>query len=114
MKKKLVASLLVMSMAFGMVACGNSKADDKKSEDGKTAISVVAAQYGQNTSDWWDNFVKDFNKDNPDIDLSVEVVSWNDISSVIDTRISGGKEPDILNIDVFADYQADVLQQRYS
>ena len=109
MKKKLVASLLVMSMAFGMVACGNSKADDKKSEDGKTAISVVAAQYGQNTSDWWDNFVKDFNKDNPDIDLSVEVVSWNDISSVIDTRISGGKEPDILNIDVFADYQADDL-----
>ena len=109
MKKKLVASLLVMSMAFGMVACGNSKADDKKSEDGKTAISVVEAQYGQNTSDWWDNFVKDFNKDNPDIDLSVEVVSWNDISSVIDTRISGGKEPDILNIDVFADYQADDL-----
>lgn len=109
MKKKLVASLLVMSMAFGMVACGNSKSDDKKSEDGKTAISVVAAQYGQNTSDWWDNFVKDFNKDNPDIDLSVEVVSWNDISSVIDTRISGGKEPDILNIDVFADYQADDL-----
>ena len=53
MKKKLVASLLVMSMAFGMVACGNSKSDDKKSEDGKTAISVVAAQYGQNTSDWW-------------------------------------------------------------
>ena len=87
MKKKLVASLLVMSMEFGMVACRNSKSDHKKSEDGKTAISVVAAQYGQNTSDWWDNFVKDFNKDNPDIDLSVEVVSCNDISSVFAPRI---------------------------
>lgn len=92
-----------MSMAFGMVACGNSKSDDKKSEDGKTAISVVAAQYGQNTSDWWDNFVKDFNKDNPDIDLSVEVVSWNDISSDNCHTYFWWQGTGILNIDVFAD-----------
>ena len=39
----------------------------------------------------------------------MEVVSWNDIYTVVNTRISGNQAPDILNIDVFADYQADDL-----
>ncbi len=39
----------------------------------------------------------------------MEVVSWNDIYTVVNTRISGNTAPDILNIDVFADYQADGL-----
>ena len=39
----------------------------------------------------------------------VEVISWNDISTVVNTRISGDAAPDILNIDLFAAYQADDL-----
>ena len=41
--------------------------------------------------------------------LNVEVVSWNDIYTVVNTRIANGEAPDVLNIDVFADYQADDL-----
>ena len=36
----------------------------------------------------------------------MDVVSWNDIYVVVDTRIANGEAPDILNIDAFADYQA--------
>ena len=39
----------------------------------------------------------------------MEVVSWNDIYTVVNTRIANNNAPDILNIDVFADYQADGL-----
>ncbi len=74
-----------------------------------TEVNVIAAEYGQNTAEWWANFVEDFNKDNPGIKLNVEVVSWNDIYTVVNTRIQGNNAPDILNIDVFADYQADGL-----
>ncbi len=74
-----------------------------------TEVNVIAAEYGQNTAEWWSNFVEDFNKDNPGIKLNVEVVSWNDIYTVVNTRIQGNNAPDILNIDVFADYQADGL-----
>lgn len=75
----------------------------------KAEINVIAAEYGQNTKEWWANFVEEFNAANPDINLNVEVVSWNDIYTVVNTRIQGNNAPDILNIDVFADYQADGL-----
>ena len=103
--KKFVALLLALTMILALGACGNSD----KASDGKVELNVIAAQYGTNTAAWWDNFVKEFEAEYENIDLNVEVVSWNDISTVVNTRISNDEAPDILNIDVFADYQADGL-----
>ena len=100
--KKIIALLLVLVMALSLVACGN-KADEK------VTLNVIAAQYGGKTADWWVGFEKDFEAANENIDLVVDVVSWNDIYTVVNTRISNNDAPDILNIDVFADYQADGL-----
>ena len=123
--KKVLAVLLSAVMIVGLAACGSSSssttaatAADGGSGSGETAaassgdkieISVIAAQYGTQTADWWAGFVEDFNNDNPTINLTVEVVSWNDIYTVVNTRLSNNQAPDILNIDVFADYQADDL-----
>ena len=111
MKKRLVASLLMLTMSIGLLAgCGGNKEEaSEESEGGKITIDVVAAQYGNNTKDWWAGFVEDFNKEYPDYELKVDVVSWNDISTEVSTRIKNDQAPDILNIDVFADYQADGL-----
>ncbi len=101
--KKIIALLLVLAMilalGLGMTACGSKK----------TTINVIAAEYGTETKAWWVNFEKDFEAANKDIDLVVDVVSWNDIYTVVNTRIANNDAPDILNIDVFADYQADGL-----
>lgn len=100
MKKMVTLGLVaLMAGAMAMSASAEEKVD----------LDVLAAQYGPNTADWWTNFVEDFNADNPGINLNVEVVSWNDIYTVVNTRIGNGQAPDILNIDVFADYQADDL-----
>ncbi len=128
--KKFLAALLALVMVLSLAACGggsdstggsgdsstpppaSSDAGDSGSSGGsseKIDINVIAAQYGQNTGDWWAKFQEDFNKEHEDINLTVEVVSWNDIYTVVNTRISGNAAPDILNIDVFADYQADDL-----
>ena len=103
MKKRIFAAFLAMAMV------GSMTTGVMASEGDKTEINVIAAEYGQNTKEWWANFVDSFNTDNPDINLNVEVVSWNDIYTVVNTRIQGNNAPDILNIDVFADYQADGL-----
>ena len=100
--KKYIALLLALVMVLGLVACGG-KADEK------VTLNVIAAQYGGKTADWWVGFEKDFEAANENIDLVVDVVSWNDIYTVVNTRISNNDAPDILNIDVFADYQADGL-----
>ena len=100
--KKIIAMLLVLVMVLSLAACGG-KADEK------VTLNVIAAEYGTQTKEWWGGFEKDFEAANGNIDLVVDVVSWNDIYTVVNTRISNNDAPDILNIDVFADYQADGL-----
>ena len=121
--KKIIALLLVLAMALALVACGASEAPaatEAPKADApaaapeapaaeKVEVNMIAAQYGNETADWWANFVEKFNAANEDINLVVDVVSWNDIYTVVNTRIANGEAPDLLNIDVFADYQADGL-----
>ena len=121
--KKILATVLASAMALALAACGGggtstpSTSGDGGSGSGapapstgdKTAISAIVAEYGQNTKQWWADFQNEFNASHDDIDLTVEVVSWNDISTVVTTRITGNAAPDILNIDLFAAYQDEGL-----
>ena len=102
--KKFIAMLLALVMMLGLVACGNGGAKDEK-----VTLNVVAAQYGGQAADWWKTFEADFEKEYTNVDLVVDVPSWNDIYTVVNTRIANNEAPDILNIDVFADYQAEGL-----
>ena len=105
--------MLALAMSLSLVACGggasSSGAASSAPADEKVEVSMIAAQYGTQTADWWADFVTKFNAANEDINLTVDVVSWNDIYTVVNTRIANGQAPDLLNIDVFADYQADDL-----
>ena len=122
MKMKRILSLAVAAvMTVGLLAgCGGGSSSSSSGSAApaasgsaapaeKVELNVIAAQYGTQTADWWANFVKEFNAANEGINLTVDVVSWNDIYTVVNTRIANGEAPDILNIDVFADYQADDL-----
>ena len=121
--KKIISLLLVLAMALTLVACGAKEAAPAATEapkaeapaaeapaaTEKVEVTMIAAQYGNETADWWANFVKEFNTANPTINLTVDVVSWNDIYTVVNTRVANGQAPDLLNIDVFADFVADGL-----
>ena len=100
--KKLVTLLLAVLMLT--VFAGFGIAED-------ITLDVIIAQYGPNTNNWFlgdgmggTSFVKKFEEANPGIKLNLEVVSWNDLYTVVSTRISNNNAPDILNIDTFADY----------
>ena len=101
--KKLVALLLTAMMALSCVAFAAA-------EDTVT-LDVIICQYGPNTQEWFlgkgmngTNFVEKFEAENPGIKLNLDVVSWNDVYTEVDTRIANNNAPDILNIDVFANY----------
>ncbi len=70
--KKLIALLLALVLVLSLAACGGETG-------GKVTLKVVAAQYGGKTADWWKTFEADFEKANENIDLVVDVPSWNDI-----------------------------------
>ena len=124
--KKILAALLAVCMVLSLAACGSkdptppansgtpstpsgSSTPAPSGSGDKIEINVVAAQYGQNTNNCWADFQDEFNAAYENINLTVEVISWNDISTVVNTRVSNNQAPDILNIDLFADYQADGL-----
>ena len=124
--KKLISLLLVLAMVLTLAACGGSKTAETQAPaaeapaateapaapaaDGeKVTVTMIASQYGPKTGDWWADFEKKFEAANDNIDLVVDCVSWNDIYTVVNTRIANGQAPDLLNIDVFADFQADGL-----
>ena len=100
--KKIIAMLLAVMM---LASLGTAAfAEDK------VTVEVIAAQYGTKTADWWVGFEEKFEAANADIDLVVEVVSWNDINTVVDTRIANGQQPDLLNIDAYMKYyESDLL-----
>ena len=100
--KKALAALLSLVMVLSLAACGGSGG-------GQTTLNVIISQYGNYTQEWWNQFEKDFEAANDTVDLNIEIVSWNDIYSVISTRIQSKQQPDILNISGFADYVADDL-----
>ena len=106
--KKLLALVLAMLLALGCCAAF--------AEAEPITLDVIICQYGPNTQDWFlgkgmngTNFVDKFEAENPGIKLNLQVVSWNDVYTEVSTRISNNNAPDILNIDVFANYAAEGL-----
>ena len=101
--KKILSVLLACMLLLGCVSF--AAAEDE------ITLDVIICQYGPNTNDWFlgtgmngTNFVDKFEAENPGIKLNLEVVSWNDVYTVVSTRISNNNAPDILNIDVFSNY----------
>ncbi|WP_221936062.1 extracellular solute-binding protein, partial [Klebsiella pneumoniae] len=92
--------------ALTLVACGGKTEEAAPAETQAAAeapaeaagekvnVTMIAAQYGTQTADWWANFVTEFNAANENINLVVDVVSWNDIYTVVNTRIANGEAPD--------------------
>ena len=104
MKKKLFALFLIVALMLCMIPAAFA-ADDE------ITLDVIICQYGPNTNEWFlgkgmdgSNFVEKFEAANPGIKLNLDVVSWNDVYTDVDTRIANNNAPDILNIDVFANY----------
>ena len=134
--KKILALLLALCMVFALAACGQQAAPaeqpaaeapaaEEPAAEAPAAeapaadeitLDVIICQYGPNTQEWFlgkgmngTNFVDKFEAENPGVKLNLEVVSWNDVYTVVDTRIAANNAPDILNIDVFANYATDGL-----
>src|SRR5699024_9516979 len=105
--KKFLALTLTSCMAISMFAgCGSSRAG-KGSSDGKSKkasgkgdvlkalLPPVSANYEAKIGD----YVEDFNKENPDIEIKVTTASWEDMTQKLDVQVNAGSPPDIAFVD---------------
>ena len=101
------AALATMSLA----SCGFSSGDaaDGGSDGSATTISLLVPSYSDATKGLWEGVIKDFEAENSDIKVKLEVQSWDNLDSVITTKVSSNKAPDIMNGGPFAGFAADDL-----
>lgn len=76
---------------------------------GKVSLNMVVPSYSDNTQGLWEDVIAGFKKDNPDIDIKLEVQSWDNLESVMATKVSGNQAPDIYNGGPFAGFAGDDL-----
>ena len=86
--KKFIALILALVMVMGLVACG-AKADEK------IPVHFIVAQYSDATGPYYEKVIAAFEEANPNIDVTMEVIGWSDISTRVKTMVSGKQAPDI-------------------
>ncbi|RXZ68192.1 extracellular solute-binding protein [Agromyces albus] len=111
MKKSLrfgsaIAIAATASLTLASCGFGGGSGDEA---DGKTTIDMLVPSYSDNTQGLWEDVIAGFEEENPDIAVNLEVQSWDNLESVITTKIQGGEAPDIYNGGPFAGFAADEL-----
>lgn len=68
------------------------------SSGGAGEIKFLAMQYDTNTRPFMEKLEAAFNRDNPDVKLSVEIVDWNTGKDKLNTLLAAGNAPDLVNV----------------
>ncbi|MRG61071.1 extracellular solute-binding protein [Agromyces sp. CFH 90414] len=112
MKKSMrfgAAIALAATASLTLASCGFGGSNGDEGEGGGTTLDLLVPSYSDNTQALWDDVIAGFEEENPDIDVKLQVESWDNLETVISTQIQGGEAPDIYNGGPFAGFAADEL-----
>ncbi len=100
------ATLALASCGFGGGDDGSGGADGG---EGSTSIDLLVPSYSDNTKGLWEEVIEGFEAANEGVTVNLEVQSWDNLESVVATKVQGGEAPDIYNGGPFAGFAADGL-----
>lgn len=112
MKKSLRYSAVIALAATAsltLASCGFGSAQGSADADGSTTLDLLVPSYSDSTQRLWEDVIDGFEAENPDISVNLEVQSWDNLETVVTTKIQGGEAPDIYNGGPFAGFAADGL-----
>ena len=96
MKKKLIAGILGVTMIAGMITgCGGGSGE---SSDGTTTIKYATYSAGPDHLEDMDAMIAEFEKQNPDIKVEVEVIGYDDYFTKLQTQASSNTLPDVFEM----------------
>lgn len=102
------------ALALTLSSCGFSDspegggAEDEEG-GGATTLDLLVPSYSDNTQALWEEVIDGFEEENDDITVKLEVQSWDNLESVIATKVQGNQAPDIYNGGPFAGFADDGL-----
>ncbi|GAA0934726.1 extracellular solute-binding protein [Nonomuraea longicatena] len=92
-----VAAALVLALS----ACGGGGSGGGGDSQ---SIKLVVAQYTEGTRPYWDKLISAFEAKHPGRNVDLQVIDWGNLQSQVNTMVQTRQLPDVLNINVFADY----------
>jgi len=99
---------ITLAATTGLTACGFGGSSGEETGGG-TTLDLLVPAYSDATQGLWNDVIAGFEKENPDIKVKLQVESWDNLESVIATKIQGGEAPDIYNGGPFAGFAEDEL-----
>ncbi len=105
---RLVALTAVAGLTLSACGFGGQGGGGGDEGDG-TTLDLLVPTYSDQTKALWEDVIAGFEEENPDIDVNLEVQSWDNINDVVRTKVQSDQAPDILNIDAFAGFVEDDL-----
>jgi multiple sugar transport system substrate-binding protein len=104
MRKRVFIVLLVLVFFCSLFAVYAS------TKEKKATITLMAALYSEATTPFWEDLIAAFEDENPDVEVELDVVHWDNVYQKTTTLISAQQEPDILNTDtILVQYAAEGL-----
>lgn len=92
--RRTAAGIAAIALAASLVAC--SAQPGGPSEDGKLSGDVrFTIWYG---GDMWKGIAAEFEKENPDVDVTVQEVSWDQYYTKLNTEFASGNAPDVFGM----------------
>jgi multiple sugar transport system substrate-binding protein len=96
LRRVTTAVAIATAAALGLAGCGS---DSGSGGDGNVSLELLVPVYGDKTKGYWEDLIAAFEAENSNIDVKLETQSWDDIYTVLDTKIQNNKAPDILELD---------------
>ncbi|NRQ32414.1 extracellular solute-binding protein [Nonomuraea sp. NN258] len=92
-------------LVLALAACGGGSGGDGNGDGGgQNSIKLVVAQYTEGTRPYWDELIASFEAKHPGKNVDLQVIDWGNLQSQVNTMVQTKQLPDVLNINVFADY----------
>jgi raffinose/stachyose/melibiose transport system substrate-binding protein len=96
--KKFFAGILSTLLASSVVL-GGCSSGDKENADSGDKVTVDVFQFKVEFKNQFEDLVKQYEKENPDVDINVKTVGGgNDYGASLKSAFSAGDEPDIFNV----------------
>ncbi len=113
MQKRSLRATLLAGVAAGslvLTGCGFGGGDDGGDASGDTTtLSMLVPSYSDGTKALWQDVIEGFEEKNPDVKVDLEIQSWENIESVLKTKLQGDKAPDIYGGGAFAGFAEEDL-----
>ena len=111
--RKYFFSLVMFLTVFLVVACSSDSSSESSSssdsEEEVKEIRFVAAQYSSNTQPFLEEVVSQFEEENHDIKVDLQVIGWDTLEQQVTTMVATDQTPDILNLNHYSEFAEDDL-----